>query len=74
MRKCEKICYDRRRKGRIKWQKKIRNIKETNPELFNGKNEVQWDYEKNEEEGIKPEDYTYGSHKKVWWKDSLNHS
>lgn len=41
--------------------KKIRNIKETNPELFNGKNEVQWDYEKNEEEGIKAEKFTYGS-------------
>lgn len=48
--------------------KKIRNIKETNSELFNGKNEVQWDYEKNEKEGIKPEDYTYGSHKKYGGK------
>lgn len=47
--------------------KKIRNIKETNSELFNGKNEVQWDYEKNEKEGIKPEEVSLSNSDKVYF-------
>jgi len=47
--------------------KKIRNIKEINPELFNGKNEVQWDYEKNEKEGIKPEEVSLSNSDKVYF-------
>lgn len=31
----------------------------------------EWNYEKNN--GLKPEDVTKGSHKKVWWKCSENH-
>ena len=32
----------------------------------------EWDYEKNE--NLKPENVTYGSNKRVWWKCSQGHS
>ena len=37
-----------------------------NPQLAN-----EWDYEKNGE--LKPEDFTCGSDKKVWWKCEKGH-
>jgi len=39
----------------------------TNPKLAK-----EWDYEKNN--GLKPENISYGASKKVWWKCKLNHS
>ena len=38
----------------------------TNPELLD-----EWDYEKNL--SLKPENFTAGSHKKVWWRCQLGH-
>lgn len=32
-----------------------------------------WNYEKNGEMNVYPEDYTAGSHKKVWWKCDKDH-
>lgn len=52
--------------GKLK-PKKERVITVTNPELLS-----EWDYEKNID--IKPEEVTYGSKRKVWWKCSEGHS
>lgn len=52
----KKIVY----KGR-----KIESIEESNPEVLE-----YWDYEKNDRVGIYPEDFSKGSHQKVWWKCS----
>lgn len=52
----KKIVY----KGR-----KIESIKESNPEVLE-----YWDYEKNKESDLYPEDFSKGSHQKVWWKCS----
>lgn len=41
----------------------------THPELLN-----EWDYEKNNALGYKPEDFSPGSGKKVWWKCARGHS
>ena len=35
---------------------------------------AEWDWEKNNKEGISPNFFTYGSHKKAWWKCSNGHS
>ena len=45
------------------------DVATTNPELLK-----EWDFEKNEKLGIKPDKITKGYGKKVWWKCSLNHS
>lgn len=37
------------------------------PELFNGKYEIQWNYEKNKKENIFPEGKKQSSLDKVWW-------
>ncbi len=45
------------------------DVATTNPELLK-----EWDFEKNDKLGIKPDKITKGYGKKVWWKCSLNHS
>ena len=43
------------------------SLLETHPELSN-----EWDYEKNYP--LKPENFSYGSHQKVWWLCPIGHS
>ena len=45
----------------------INDLKTLKPELFDGSYKIQWDFEKNNKENIYPENYSYGSQKKVWW-------
>ena len=45
------------------------DIATTNPELIK-----EWDFEKNDKLGIKPDNITKGYGKKVWWKCPINHS
>jgi hypothetical protein len=42
-------------------------LDKTYPELIK-----EWDYTKNG--NLRPEDFTYGSHRKVWWKCDQGHS
>ena len=80
--KCSKCGYEwqasicNRNKGRgcsICSNKKVlkgyNDLATTNPELLK-----EWDYEKNDKLGIKPNEVTKGSKKKVWWKCSNNHN
>ena len=34
---------------------------------------AEWDWEKNNELGLRPDKLTYGSNKKAWWKCSKGH-
>ena len=45
------------------------SLAEHNPELIK-----EWDYDKNDALGIKPDKVSYGSARKVWWKCDKGHS
>lgn len=47
--------------------KKKKKLKQTHPQLV-----LEWDYEKNTD--ITPEEVTYGSDEKIWWKCDGGHS
>lgn len=49
------------------------NLKHTHPDFFNGKNEIQWNYDKNDIDGIFEENYSKGSRQRAWFICKDNH-
>jgi hypothetical protein len=58
-----KMCVQCREKENKSHPRTKKSFLDDYPEL--GK---EWDYEKNSKAGIHPENFSYGSNKKVWWK------